>query len=110
VAESGVGGTEEHMTESNCDPHKGKVTLYPHGGEREWSTEQRDVWKGDLGVEVVPISSLAEARAELDKIVNGFPTEELDAADPLWRTRGPQAAMQAAAARALNALDGVSRG
>lgn len=29
-------------------------TLYPHGAEREWSTDVHDEWKRPMGVRVVP--------------------------------------------------------
>lgn len=65
------GETERSRLNQIQDPRKGPVTLYPHGGEREWSTYMHDEWKRDLGVEMVEASWKSRAEQAEEALREG---------------------------------------
>ena len=56
-----------------------RVTLYPHAGEREWSTVMHDEWKRDMGVEYVLAAEVERLRKALEAEKTGRDEAEMRA-------------------------------
>jgi hypothetical protein len=54
---------ENQLPDLQQHGHQGPdlLTLYPHGGEREWSSKMWDDWKRDMGEPYVHVGVIADA-------------------------------------------------